>query len=94
MTGMVKTFSSLLVLLFILSGGATPFPAAVSAQGSPPVLAFYYAWFDGNTWTSGKPADIPVALDQTFLTINLESAEKIGMTIPADVLAQADRIIR
>ncbi|MBN2502114.1 MAG: ABC transporter substrate-binding protein [Anaerolineales bacterium] len=41
-----------------------------------------------------KPADIPVGFDQTFLTINLQSAEALGMTIPADVLAQADTIIR
>jgi len=26
---------------------------------SPPVLAFYDAWFDENTWTSGQAADTP-----------------------------------
>ena len=31
----------------------------VTAQESAPVLAFYYAWFDETTWTSGQPADIP-----------------------------------
>ncbi len=41
-----------------------------------------------------KPSDIPVDFDQTFLTINLRSAEALGMTIPASVLAQADTIIR
>lgn len=29
------------------------------AQEKPLVLAFYYAWFDDNTWASGQPADIP-----------------------------------
>ncbi|MEM7030770.1 MAG: LysM peptidoglycan-binding domain-containing protein [Chloroflexota bacterium] len=34
-------------------------PVQVEAQTPPPVLAFYYAWFDETTWVSGKPADLP-----------------------------------
>jgi hypothetical protein len=26
---------------------------------TPPTLAFYYAWFDDNTWASGQAADLP-----------------------------------
>lgn len=32
------------------------------ASGEAPVLAKYYAWFDGNTWGSGQLTDQPAAL--------------------------------
>jgi len=41
-----------------------------------------------------KPADIPVETSEVFLTVNLKTAEKIGIGIPNDVLAQARTIIR
>jgi uncharacterized protein YraI len=42
-------------LLFFIPGSR---PAL--AQDPPLVLAFYYAWYDQNTWDSGQPADQPV----------------------------------
>ncbi|MGD8792407.1 MAG: endo-1,3-alpha-glucanase family glycosylhydrolase, partial [Anaerolineae bacterium] len=43
--------------LLLLPSPGRPVPAR--AQGERLVLAFYYAWYDQKTWTSGQVPDVP-----------------------------------
>jgi putative ABC transport system substrate-binding protein len=40
------------------------------------------------------PADLPVETADYFLTINLQTAEALGLDVPDDMLRQADAVIR
>lgn len=74
---------SALLLLSILSGYSAGAAERQQSTGTPLVLAFYYTWFDEQTWTPEKVPDFPlepyVSRDRGVMGRHIDQARGAGI---------------
>jgi putative ABC transport system substrate-binding protein len=74
---------------FVQSGGLMSYGPNIEAEGRGA------ARIVDKVLRGTRPADIPVEQPTKFeLVINLQTAKQIGVAVPTNVLARADRVIR
>jgi hypothetical protein len=74
----------LITALAVLIGLMLPWRAIYGQSSSDPlVLAFYYTWFDENTWTYDQLSDLPaepyVSRDRAVMGRHIDQAKSAGI---------------
>jgi putative tryptophan/tyrosine transport system substrate-binding protein len=89
-TARVKKFATMFDFLsHVTKGGLASYAVSFHEMGR---LSAKYVH---RILTGVKPRDLPVeGVDKIELVINLKTAKQIGLTVPPNVLARADRVIR
>jgi len=86
MRRVIRCAAMVLFIPLLLVGGTM---GIASSQGERLVLAYYYAWFDANTWSSGNLTDTPLepyaSRDRASMKRHVEQAQGAGI----DALVQA-----
>lgn len=71
------------VLAFLISLFCFTPPSRTSADQPPSVFAFYYAWFDEQTWTPDRVPDMPaetyVSRDPSVISRQIDQAQGAGI---------------
>jgi putative tryptophan/tyrosine transport system substrate-binding protein len=74
---------------FVLGGGLMSYATSI------PELYRRAATYVDKILKGAKPADLPVEQPKKFeFIVNLKAAKQIGLTIPPNVLARADKVIK
>jgi hypothetical protein len=77
-----RCFSIIFAFCAVL-GLAVPSTALAQSSSDPLVLAFYYTWFDENTWTYDKLSDLPaepyVSRDRGMMGRHIDQAKAAGI---------------
>jgi LysM repeat protein len=71
------------MVLVLLSGLTLAVPPSATEGAGPLVLAFYYAWYDMSTWSSGHLPDLPaqqyVSADAATIGRHVSQAQSAGI---------------